>query len=68
MNQRRAKKDACHVVARLIHSYLDVGQPGNDCLDGIHGWTPKDEKKLTAAFQGLINEMEHRAELPEDEP
>ena len=62
-----ADADACHVVARLIESYMDVGQPGNDCMDNVHDWTPKDEKKLVAAFEELIDELDNRSVLKEGE-
>ena len=61
MNKRRAKKDACHVVSRLILSYLECGQPDNDCQDHIYGWTEEDEEKLHTAFEEIQREMERRA-------
>ncbi len=61
MSKRKAKREACRVVARLIESYFGVGQPVNDCIDGAGGWTAEDEPVLTAAFEQIENEMRRRA-------
>ena len=43
------------MVARLIQSYMDVGQPGEDCQQGVHGWDPADESQLSRAFEQLVD-------------
>jgi hypothetical protein len=61
MSRRAAKKAACAVAARLIDSYMGVGQPGGDCEEHAKGWIPADEDVLIAAFEELQDELIRRS-------
>jgi hypothetical protein len=64
MGKRRAKKSALAVVARLIESYRDVGQPFDECNEATnaHDWVPADGDVLDAAFQEIQDELNRRAQ------
>ena len=64
MNKREAKREACSVVARLIESYQDVGQPGEDCENGLKGWIAADEAVLAEALDLLAAELRRRSGQP----
>lgn len=34
MTKKQAKKEAAHIAYYMIQSYLDVGQPYYDCIEG----------------------------------
>jgi hypothetical protein len=68
MNQRQAKREACHVLVFLIRSYRSVGQPEEECQEGSYeqnkdkdGWKEKDIPALDRAFNELEDEMLRRS-------
>jgi len=68
MNQRQAKREACHVLVFLIRSYRSVGQPEEECQEGSYeqnkdkdGWKEKDIPALDRAFNELEVEMLRRS-------
>lgn len=64
MGKRSAKKAALAVVARLIESYRDVGQPYTDCSEPNNGkdWIEADIDVLEAAFTEIQDELNRRAQ------
>lgn len=61
MGKRRAKRQACAIVAALIRSYQGNGQPDDDCFDEVLGWTYEDAEPLNDALDELAEELDRRA-------
>jgi len=61
MGSRQAKRQACSLTAKLLHNYLDIGQPYDDCDLHRKGWIPEDADVLVGAIEVLIRELERRA-------
>lgn len=61
MSKRKAKREACKVVADLIQNYFDVGQPHHDCENVHNDWKPEDVAPLVNAFTALEDEMLRRS-------
>lgn len=61
MGKRRAMREAHGVVAKLIDSYFDVGQPDENCMDSVAGWIPADQHVLRDAFELIADQHARKA-------